>query len=73
MTIASKKIKCLAPRKNKIRLIKAWMNVFAETKANEEKEIYEYIWTETLLWIFTCSYSTIIAFIYILPYYSQQI
>ena len=26
---------------NEIYLIKAWMDVFAETKTNEEKEIYE--------------------------------
>ena len=27
--------------KNKIYLIKAWLNVFAEMKTNEEKELHE--------------------------------
>ena len=63
------------------------MNVFAETRTNEEKDIYEVIWVrkfylkndkerevlETLLWIFTrCHNVTIAAFLYIIPYYSQQ-
>ena len=63
------------------------MNVFAETKTNEEKDIYEVIWVrkfylknekerevlETLLWIFTHSYNvTIAAFLYIIPYYFQK-
>ena len=63
------------------------MHVFGETKANEENEIFEDILgkeiyhknekereiLETLLWIFTCSYNTTIAFLYIIPYYTQQI
>ena len=63
------------------------MYVFAETRTNEEKEIYEIIWVrkfylknekerevlETLIWIFTCSHNvTIAAFLYIIPYYCQQ-
>ena len=32
------------PKESELYLIKAWMNVFAETKTNEEKENYEYIW-----------------------------
>ena len=70
-----------------IYLIKVWMNVFPETKTNEEKEIYEDIWVtkfyhknekereilEALLWIFTCNYNITIAFLYKIPYYSQQI
>ena len=28
-------------KKNEIYLIKTWMNVFVETKTNEENEIYE--------------------------------
>ena len=74
-------------KENEIYLIKAWMNAFAETETNEEKEIYEDIWVrkfyyksekerkilETLLWIFTCSHNTTIVFLYIIPYYSQQI
>ena len=35
------KIKYLALKKNEIYLIKAWINVFAKTKTNKEKEIYE--------------------------------
>ena len=53
---------------------------------NKEKEIYEDILgkeilspkrerkiLQTLLWIFTCSYNTTIAFLYLIPYYVQQI
>ena len=71
--------------KNEIYLIKTWINVFAETKTNEEKKIHIIFWVrkfyhendkereilETLLWIFTCSYNTPIAFLYIIPYYSK--
>ena len=63
------------------------MNVFAETKTKEEKEIYEDIWVrkfyhenekereilETLLWIFNCSYNTTIAFLYVITHYYEQI
>ena len=59
------------------------MYVFAETRTNEEKEIYEVIWVrkfylknekergvlETLIWIFTRSHNvTAAAFLYIIPY-----
>ena len=62
--------------------------MFAETKTNEEKEIYvKILWgskfyhknekeraiLQTLSWIFTFSYNTTIAFLYIISYYSQQI
>ena len=74
----------LVPKKTKIYLLKAWMNVFAETKTNEEKETYEDIWKmkfylkerevlETLLRIFTRTHNGTIAFLCIIPYYSQQI
>ena len=33
----------MAPEKNELYLTKAWMNVFAKTKTNEEKEVYENI------------------------------
>ena len=57
------------------------MNVFAETKTNEEKEIYEDILGKeqkqerkgdfrNVVRIVTCSYNTTIAFLYIIPYYS---
>ena len=63
------------------------MNVFAEMKTNEEKEIYEDILGKEILsqkperkgtfrnvvWIFICSFNTTIAFLYVIPYYSQQI
>ena len=66
--------------------MKTCMNVFAEMKANEEKEIYEKFLvrkfyhknekereiSETLLWIFTYSYNTAITFLNIIPCYSQQ-
>ena len=35
--------------KKRNNLIKAWMNVFAETKTNEEKEIYEDILGKEIL------------------------
>ena len=63
------------------------MNVFAETKRMKKRESMNIFWVrkfyhenekerdilETLLWIFICSYNTTIAFLYIIPYYSQQI
>ena len=72
--------------KNEIYLMKTCMNVFAEMKANEEKEIYEKFLvrkfyhknekereiSETLLWIFTYSYNTTITFLNIIPCYLQQ-
>ena len=42
-------IKYLAPKKNEIYLIKAWMSIFAEKKTNKEKEIYEDILGKEIL------------------------
>ena len=67
--------------------MKVWMNVFAETKTNQEREFYEDIWVmkfylknekerevlKTLLSIFTSSHNETIAFLYIIPYCFQQI
>ena len=47
--MSNRKIKCLVPRKIKIYLIKAGMNVFAETKLNLEKAIYENIFGKEIL------------------------
>ena len=76
------------PKKRNIFFIKVWKKISAETTRNEEKEIYKYILGKeiyekvrekerevlgTFLWILTCSYNTTIDFLYIVPYYSQQI
>ena len=61
--------------------------LIAESKTNEVKELSEDILgkrtlsrkrerkedLETLLWIFTCSYTTNTAFLYIISHHSQQI
>ena len=44
-----------------------WVRKIYHENEKERKNL------ETLLWIFTCSYNTTIAFLYIISYYSQQI
>ena len=68
----------MEPNNPKIYLLKAWVNVFPETKTNEEKEILKDILSKeilsrkrqrkrdftkvVMLWIFTFSYNAAIAF-----------
>ena len=51
---------------------KKCMKIFWVRKFFHENEKKRKI-LETLLWIFTCNYSTATAFLYIIPYYSQKI
>ena len=44
-----------------------WLRKFYH-ESEKESEILK-----TLLWIFTCSYNTTLAFLYIITYYSQEI
>ena len=80
----AEKSKCSARKKNEICLINTWMNIFAERM--RKRKSMKIFWVrkfyyenekerqilETLLWMCTSSYNTTIAFLYIIPCYSQD-
>ena len=81
----AEKSKCSARKKNEICLINTWMNIFAERM--RKRKSMKIFWVrkfyyenekergilETLLWMCTSSYNTTIAFLYIIPCYSQDL
>ena len=76
--ISSKKLKYLTPKKARYILKKREWMYLLKWKQMKKRKSMKIFWEEretfrNVVWIFICSFNTTIAFLYVIPYYSQQI